>query len=101
LQPHTIGPRWRSITEPLSATGVDLSRVEYLEFWMVDNGDRALANGLQLVFDFGNVFEDAVDFQPTGFTVQGADTTYTGRRRAGEGRLDTERDTLTAAFNAV
>src|SRR5262249_14817774 len=28
------------------------------------------------------------------------DTIYTGRRRAGEGRLDTERDTLTGAFNA-
>jgi hypothetical protein len=43
-----------------------------------------------------------VDFQPTAFTTpQPGDTVYTGRRRAGEGRLDTERDTLTATFNAA
>ena len=100
--PHTPGPRWRSITQPLSATGLDLSRTEYLEFWVLeDNARRAQNAGLSLVIDFGTVFEDAVDFQPTAFQVSGADTVYTGRRRAGEGRLDTERDTLTGTFNAA
>jgi len=100
--PHTPGPRWRSISEPLSATGIDLSRVEYLEFWVLDDQAQHARNaGLSLVMDFGTVYEDAVDFQPTSFTVSGSDTTYSGRRRAGEGRLDTERDTLTGSFNAA
>jgi hypothetical protein len=102
LLPHTPGPRWRSMTQPLSATGIDLSRIEYLEFWVLDNAAQAARNaGLSLVFDFGTVFEDAVDFLPTAFTSAGADTTYGGRRRAGPGRLDSERDTLTGSFNAV
>src|SRR5207237_549630 len=37
LVPHTDGPRWRSITQPLSATGVDLSRTESLEFSVLDD----------------------------------------------------------------
>lgn len=100
--PHTIGPRWRSISQPLSATGIDLSRIEYLEFWVLDaNQDAAQRAGLTMVLDFGTVFEDAVAFQPTALSHTGADTTFSGRRRAGEGRLDTERDTLTASFNAA
>ena len=100
LVPHTPGPRWRSITQPLSATGIDLSRIEYLEFWVLDDAGQTARNaGMSLVIDLGTVFEDAVDFQPTAFTTSGADTTYTGRRRSGEGRLDTERDTLTGSFN--
>jgi hypothetical protein len=100
--PHTPGPRWRTISLPLSASGVDLSRSEFLEFWVLDDEQgRSRRAGLSFVLDFGTVYEDAVDFQPTEFTVSGADTTYTGRRRSGEGRLDTERDTLTATFNAA
>ena len=101
--PHTPGPRWRSITLPMSATGVDLSRVEYLEFWVFEDPRYTARNaGASLVFDFGRVYEDAVAFVPTAFTVtpQG-DTVYTGRRRIGEGRLQTERDTLTNAWNAL
>jgi hypothetical protein len=101
--PHTPGPRWRSITLPLSATGVDLSRVEYLEFWVFEDAQRSARDaGTTLLFDFGKVYEDAVDFVPTSFqvTAQG-DTIYSGRRRIGEGRLDTERDTLTNAWNAI
>lgn len=100
--PHTPGPRWRSATLPLSPTGLDLSRVEFLEFWLLED-DRGSFRGASptLVFDLGTVYEDAVAFQPTSFTTpQPADTVYTGRRRSGEGRLDTERDTLTATFNA-
>jgi len=102
--PHTPGPRWRSITLPLSATGVDLSRVEYLEFWVFEERQTYSARnqGVSLIFDFGRVFEDAASFVPTSFTVgpQG-DTTYVGRRRIGEGHLQTERDTLTNSWNAL
>jgi hypothetical protein len=102
LLPHVPGPRWRSITQPLSATGVDLTRVEFLEVWVLEDADRTARNaGASLVLDFGTVLEDAVDFLPTEFTVAGSDTTFAGRRRAGEGRLDTERDTLTNTFNAA
>lgn len=100
--PHVPGPRWRSVTQSLSTTGLDLSRVEFLEFWVFeDEPRRAKTAGTTLVFDFGTVYEDAVDFQPDSFRVAGGDTVYYGRRRAGEGRLDTERDTLTNAFNAA
>ena len=101
--PHNAGPRWRSLTLPLSATGQDLSRVEYLEFWVFeDSRHTARDGGASLVFDFGRVYEDAVDFVPTSFTVSPTgDTTYAGRRRIGEGRLDTERDTVTNAWNAA
>ncbi len=95
-------PRWRSMSQPLSATGIDLSRTEFLEFWVLEDDAHRLRNaGASILFDFGTVYEDAVGFLPTRFTTSGADTTYTGRRRAGEGRLDTERDTLTGAFNAA
>jgi len=101
--PHTPGPRWRSITQALSATGTDLSRVEYLELWVYEDAQRtARTAGATLVFDFGTVYEDAVDFVPQQFTVSGqGDTVYTGRRRVREGRLQTERDTLTGAWNAT
>jgi len=102
--PHNTGaPRWRSITLPLSATGVDLSRVEYLEFWLFETADRRdSAAQASIVFDFGRVYEDAVDFVPLAFKVSpSGDTTYTGRRRIGEGRLQTERDTLTNSWNAL
>ena len=102
--PHAAGaPRWRSMTLPLSATGVDLSRVEYLEFWVFeDSSRRASRAGTSIVFDFGRVFEDAVAFVPQSFKLlANGDTVYAGRRRVGEGRLQTERDTLTNAWNAT
>ncbi|MFI5207861.1 MAG: cell surface protein SprA [Gemmatimonadales bacterium] len=103
LLPHNPAhPRWRTMSQALSATGIDLSRIEYLEFWVLEDDAHKLRNaGASFLFDFGTVYEDAVDFLPTRFTTSGADTTYTGRRRVGEGRLDTERDTLTGAFNAA
>ncbi len=102
--PHAPGaPRWRSMTLPLSATGVDLSRVEYLEFWVFEDPSRRARNaGASIIFDFGRVYEDAVSFVPLSFSVDSkGDTTYTGRRRFQEGKLQTERDTLTNAWNAA
>jgi len=97
------GPRWRSITQTLSATGVDLSRVEFLELWVWEDAPRtARANGTTVLFDFGSVFEDALAFVPTSFSVSAAgDTTYTGVRRAGAGRLDSERDPRTQTWSAT
>ena len=95
--------RWRSITQTLSATGIDLSRVEYLEFWVwEDNLRTAKANRAAVLFDFGSVFEDALAFVPETLAVSPTgDTTYSGVRIAGQGRLDTERDPITQAWSAA
>ena len=55
-QPERLGrPRWRSMVTPLSPTGLDLTRDEYLEFWVFqDPATRsAEAAGVRLVFDLG------------------------------------------------
>jgi len=103
-RPHTPGPRWRSITQPLGSAGVglDLSRVEYLEFWVLEDAQRTAKNeNADLVFDFGTVFEDAVAFGPDSFKVANGDTTFSGFQFIGRGVLNTERDTLTGVFNAA
>lgn len=104
IRPHTPGPRWRSVTQPLgggSGVGVDLSRTEFLEFWVLENALQSATNAnAYLVFDFGEVFEDAVAFAPQTIQVAGQDTTFTGFRLVGSGRLDTEKDSLTNVFNA-
>lgn len=105
IRPHTAGPRWRSITQSLgggTGVGVDLSRTEFLEFWVLEDANRtAEQQNAYLVFDFGRVFEDAVAIAPESLRVSGSDTTYTGARFVGVGRLDTEKDTLTNVFNAI
>ncbi|MDP3910778.1 MAG: cell surface protein SprA [Gemmatimonadales bacterium] len=103
VRPPQDAPRWRSITQTLSPTGVDLSRTEFLEFWIWEDGARvARANRAAVLFDFGGVFEDAVAFIPEYFTVDAeGDTTYFGVRRAGEGRLDSERDPRTQTWSAT
>lgn len=101
---HTAGPRWRSISEPLGSAGVglDLSRVEYLEFWVLEDAERTgKQEQASLVFDFGSVFEDAVAFGPTQFTAAGGDTTFSGFQLIGQGVLNTERDTLTGLYSAA
>ncbi len=104
VRSHTPGPRWRSVTQPLgggSGVGVDLSRVEFLEFWVLEDALRsARAENAYLVFDFGRVFEDAIAFAPQTFRATGADTTFSGFQFVGLDRLDTEKDSLTNVFNA-
>ncbi|HEX4632369.1 MAG TPA: hypothetical protein VH163_00955, partial [Gemmatimonadales bacterium] len=98
----TGGPRWRSITQTLAATGIDLTRTEYLEFWVWEDGKRtARANKTAVLFDFGSTFEDALAFVPDSFTTSGGDTTYYGQHAVGLGRLDTERDPLTHSWSAA
>ena len=94
--PERLGrPRWRSMVTPLSPTGVDLTRDEYLEFWVFQGGTRAADSaGVRLVLDLGTVNEDALGLAPSSITVTGADTLFTGRRYVGEGRLDTERNSI-------
>ncbi len=103
VRPPTNAPRWRSLTQTLSPTGIDLSRTEFLEFWVWEDGSRvARTNRTLLLFDFGSVFEDGLAFVPTALAVSPAgDTTYSGVRQAGAGRLDTERDPRTQTWNAT
>ncbi len=103
VRPSQNAPRWRSITQTLSPTGIDLSRVEFLEFWVWEDGSRvAKGNQTAILFDFGSVFEDALAFVPDSFTVDASgDTTYHGIRWAGQGRLDTERDPRTKTWSAT
>ena len=103
VRPPVAGPRWRSITQTLSATGIDLTRTEYLEFWVWEDNKRTAAqHHTAVLFDFGSVFEDALAFVPDSFYVNPAtgDTTYYGQDTTGIGRLDTERDPRTHSWNA-
>lgn len=105
LLPHTPGPRWSSITRSLgggSGVGVDLSRVEFFEFWVLEDQARTVSaeDGI-LVFDFGSVFEDAVAKAPTSLRVTDGDTVFSGEQLVGVGRLDSEKDPFTNVFNAV
>ena len=74
--------RWRSVTTPLSATGLDLTKTEYLEFYAVGS------DHLTLVLDLGRVAEDAFFVDALGRTE--------GTRADGEswglGFLDQEAD---------
>jgi hypothetical protein len=93
-------PRWRSMVTPLSTTGIDLTRDEYLEFWVFHPAGRSSDSaGVRLIFDLGTVDEDAVGVAPESLTVAGSDTSYTGRQLIGTGLLDTERSDLDI-FNA-
>jgi hypothetical protein len=93
-------PRWRSMVTPLSSTGLDFTRNDFLEFWVYETGQHtADSAGIRLIFDLGSVNEDALALAPTTISVNGADTTYTGRRYIGVGRLDTEQRS-SGIFNA-
>lgn len=95
-------PRWRSLVTPLSTTGLDLSRDEFLEFWVFQGSNRSSDSaGAKLVIDVGTVNEDALALAPLNVAVNGADSTFTGRQYVGVGHLDTERDSLTQVWNAT
>lgn len=94
-------PRWRSMVTSLSSTGVDLSKNEFLEFWVFHDGRSSVDSaGVQLVLDLGNVSEDAIAVAPESLTVAGSDSVFTGRQFVGLGRLDTEREP-TGIFNTA
>jgi hypothetical protein len=71
-----FAPRWRSMVTPISTTGRDLSRNEFLEFWVFESADRPItSNNMQILVDLGEVSEDALGLAPETFTVTGGDTT--------------------------
>ena len=100
LPRRDLRPRWRSMATSLSTTGTDLSQNEFLEFWVFE-GASATADpaGIRLVVDLGTVGEDALGIAPESLVVAGPDSAWSGRRYAGAGRLDTEREP-TGVFNA-
>ena len=73
---------WRSISTSLSATGLDLSKSEFLEFYVAE-GDS-----LSLVLDLGTVAEDALFVDADG-RLNGLKSNGT---RWGRGTLDHEAD---------
>ena len=101
-----VGQRWRSIRTSLGPSGADLTGVESLEFWaLIDTSAVRRATNPILVFDFGDVSENSVAFAPE-VLIEGAqglggrrDTTYAGKQLQGYGRLDSERDPFSRAFN--
>ncbi len=100
LPRRDFAPRWRSMVTGLSTTGLDLTRNEFLEFWVFQPSTLpANAAGLRLVIDLGTVSEDALALAPDTMQVSGADTLFTGRQYVGVGELDTER-TEVGIFNA-
>ncbi|HUR91819.1 MAG TPA: cell surface protein SprA [Gemmatimonadaceae bacterium] len=99
------GRRWRSIRTVLGPSGVDLSRVENLEFWaQVDTSPEGRSRNPLLVFDLGDISENTLVFSPDTLRVVGgaaADSVYTGRKARGLDRLDSERDPFSRAFNVT
>ena len=74
--------RWRSITTNLSSTGLDLTRSEFLDFYV------ARGDSLTLVIDLGTVSEDALFVDDAGLAMGTKDNGDPW----GLGRLDQEAD---------
>jgi len=101
-QPPRPGtPRWRSMQSAISTVGVDFTSVSYIEFWLYNDAAKSAENaGVNLVFDLGQVNEDAVGVAPDSMFVGASnDTTYRGRQYVGVGVLNTERQS-SGVFNA-
>jgi hypothetical protein len=114
LTPDGLGPgglsgrTWRSLSQSLDPTGVDLSHVEQLEFWaLMDTSTSMRPRSPTLIFDFGEVSENSVAFAPETLTVfppgggGGVDSVYAGRQLQGFDHLATERDSLTRSFDVA
>jgi cell surface protein SprA len=107
--PTPSGRRWRSLRTVLNPSGADLSRIENLEFFvLVQSEDAKVRRNPTLVFDFGEISENSVTFAPETLTINPpvrpglpVDSTYRGKRLVGYDSLDTERDRLSRAFNAI
>jgi len=102
------GRTWRSLSQSLDPTGVDLSHVEQLEFWaLMDTSTSMRPRNPTLVFDFGEVSENSVAFAPESLAILspgsggGVDSVFTGRQLQGFDRLATERDSLTRSFDVA
>ncbi|MFN2397597.1 MAG: cell surface protein SprA [Gemmatimonadaceae bacterium] len=108
LTPAGPAREWRSISQSLGPSGVDLSRIEHLEFYaLIDTTTVARRSNPTFVLDFGDVSENSVAFVPETLTVTAfggsgtrLDSTFTGRKLSGFDTLDTERDPITRSFDA-
>ena len=99
------GRRWRSIRTVLNPSGLDLSRAEELEAWvLVDTSATRRRENPTLIVDLGDVSEQSVAFSPDTLLVDqaagGAVAGYRGKRFQALAVLDSERDPLTKAFDA-
>ena len=113
--PGLSGRRWRSLSQTLSPSGVDLSRVENLDFWVIiDTSTVGRRQNAALVFDFGDISENSVAIVPESLFVQTVldtartgevrsrtDSTYFGRRIERFGIMDSERDPITKSFDHI
>jgi len=98
------GRRWRSIREPLSTSGTDLSHAQNIEMWaLVDTALARRTHNPVIVIDVGDVSENTVAVGPTNLVVTrgtaGLDSTYSGRAIYGRDTLQTERDPFSRAFD--
>ncbi len=100
------GRRWRSIRTVLNPSGLDLSRAEELEAWvLVDTNAVRRRTNPTLIVDLGDVSEQSVTFSPDTLLVDrtGGITTvagYRGKRFQDIAGLNSERDAFTKAFDA-
>ena len=109
--PGLSGPRWRSLRTSLSTTGVDLSRVETLEFWtLVDTSIAGRGANAVLIFDLGDISENSIVFAPESLFVRTStnpaypsvpDSIFTGKQFVGKDTLDSERDPLFRNFDVA
>ena len=101
------GRRWRSLRTVLSPSGVDLTRVEHLEFWaLVDTAVATRRANPTLVVDIGDISENSIAFAPDTMIVDRSGTVPTvtglrGKQLDGVDVLDSERDSFTGAFDAA
>jgi hypothetical protein len=100
--PARAGRRWRSLMQPLSQSGIDLTRVEQIEFWtMIETDPARRERNPTLVLDFGDISENAVSFRPETLFVSAPDSTFTGRALTGYDVMNSERDEITRSFDAA
>jgi cell surface protein SprA len=98
------GRRWRSIRQPLSTSGTDLSHAQNIEMWaLVDTALARRQHNPVIVIDVGDVSENTVAVGPTNLVVtrgsSGLDSTYSGRAIYGRDTLQSERDPFSRAFD--
>ena len=100
--PPKTGRRWRSLMQPLSQSGIDLTRVEQIEFWtMIETDPARRDRNPTIVLDLGDISENAVAFRPETLFVTGADSAFTGRVLTGYDVMNSERDEITRSFDAA
>ena len=96
------GARWRSIRTSLGPSGADLTGVETIEFWtLVDTAAIRKNTNPLLVVDLGDISENSVAFAPTRLDINGADSSFTGKKLQGLDTLNSERDQFSRAFNVA